>query len=118
MRARRAAEAAAVKLESIEDMRAFLEKLAGELAAAPLDESRKATAGAQIVRALTELDGFREVVKERDALRTEVAMLRAVGGSTREVTIEWGEAVTDRSAGNSTSQNTAPEQPGEAEPTP
>jgi hypothetical protein len=77
-RVRRAAAAEAVKLTTVDDMRGFLEKVAGELAVATLDESRKAQAAAAIVRALSELDNFREIVRERDALRSEVALLRAV----------------------------------------
>lgn len=93
--ARKATTAADVHLSTVSEMRTFVTQLAGELKAANLDEARKATAGAALIRALAELDGFSELVRERDALRTEVAMLRA------------GHAVTDRTF--TTSLGDAPE---------
>jgi hypothetical protein len=80
-RERKAAVAAEVHLSTVADMRGFIETLAGDLKAASLDEARKATAGAALVRALTELDGFSEIVRERDALRAELAMVKTMGAN-------------------------------------
>ncbi len=89
--ARKTSIAAEIHLATVGEMRSFVTQLAGELKAADLDEARKATAGAALIRALSELDGLSEIVKERDALRAEVALLRAMGGGDRVVRLAWSE---------------------------
>ncbi len=88
---RKAAIAAEVHLGTVGEMREFITRLAGELQAADLDAARKSTAGAALIRALAELDGFSELVKERDALRGEVALLRAMGAGDRAIKLTWSE---------------------------
>lgn len=79
MRARKEAVAAELHLATMEERRRYITDLAGLLKAADLDEARRATAGAALVRALNDLDGLDEIRRERDALRTELATLRAFG---------------------------------------
>lgn len=79
-KARKAEAAREVVLGTVQEMREFLQRRAGEVETSDEAASVKANAAARLVTALTTMDGYAELVRENVSLRAENVALRTQGG--------------------------------------